>query len=69
MPKLDIEWQVDLKHTGYHLNGRGSTPHAALTDLIERAGRQKNSAQDEVNRLTEKISNLDGYLAQLGEVK
>lgn len=65
MPKLQLEWQVDLKHTGYHLNGRGSTPKAAMEDLITRTNNQVNTAIEEKDRLETKLDNLQNYLEQL----
>jgi hypothetical protein len=65
MPKLELEWQVDLKHTGYHLNGRGPSPQAAMEDLIKRANSQLSTATEERDRLIAKIENLDSYLEQL----
>lgn len=63
--KVELEWQVELKHSGYHLNGRGSTPTEATQDLIVRCNRQLDTATEEHNRLQTKIENVESYLEEL----
>lgn len=65
MARLKLEWQVNLKHSGYYLNGRGNTPAQAIEDLNSRVRAQIDSASDETNKLGRKLKNLTAYQEQL----
>lgn len=69
MTRVALEWQVELRHSGYHLNGRGATPEAAMHDLIERTERQRQSSQEEAQGFERKVEHLTHYLSRLPAVE
>lgn len=65
MAKVTLEWQVELRQSGYHLNGRGATPEQAMEDLRTRVQRQIDTASEENARLMTKLSKLGEYQGKL----